>query len=95
MIGDFLGRLFGGSGKSSGGGVLASEDYEGFQIHAAPVNEANGWRVAGVILKTIDGEEKSHRFIRADTCGDPESAAAMTLSKAKRLIDERGDRIFD
>lgn len=95
MIGKFLGRLFGGSGGSAGGGVLASESYEGFEIQAAPVSEANGWRVAGVISKTVDGEEKTHQFVRADTCADPESAASMTVRKARQLIDERGDGIFD
>jgi len=96
MIGKFLGRLFGGGGEgSSGGGVLASETYEGFDIHAAPVHEANGWRVSGVITMTVDGEEKSHQFVRADTCADAESAAQMTLRKARQLIDERGDRLFD
>ena len=101
MIGKFLGRLFAGSNGSNGsngsaaGGVLASETYEGFEIEAAPVNEANGWRVAGVISKTVDGEQKTHQFVRADTCADAESAAAMTVRKAKQLIDERGDGIFD
>ncbi len=95
MIGKFLGRLFGGSGDAAGGGVRESESYEGFDIQAAPVQEANGWRVAGLISKSFDGEVKSHQFIRADTCADPDSAAAMTVRKAKQLIDERGDAIFD
>lgn len=74
---------------------MASETYEGFEIRAAPVSEPGGWRVSGVISKTVDGEEKSHRFVRADTCGDAEGAASMTLRKAKQLIDERGDKLFD
>ena len=94
MIGKFLGRLFGTSTGSGGGSVLISETYEGFEIQAAPVNEANGWRVSGVISKTIDGEQMSHQFVRADTCADAESAAVMTVRKAKQLIDERGDGIF-
>lgn len=99
MIGKFLGKLLGqpsdGKGESSSGDVVASEMYKDFQIHAAPVNEANGWRVTGVIVKTLDGVEKTHRFIRADTCADLESAASVTVRKAKQLIDERGDRLFD
>lgn len=95
MIGKFLGRLFGGRGGSSGGAVVTTETYNDFQIHATPVNEANGWRVTGVITKTIDGVEKSHQFVRADTCADLDTAASMTVRKAKQLIDERGDRLFD
>jgi hypothetical protein len=99
MIGRFLGRLFGGSGEpgeSAGGRVLASESYQGFDIEAAPVNEGGGWRVSGVISRTLeDGDVKTHQFVRADTCPDAESAAAMTVRKAKQLIDERGDAVFD
>lgn len=95
MIGKIFGRLFGAPGGSSGGDVLSSETYEGFEIQAAPVNEGSGWRVSGTISKTVEGEEKTHRFVRADTCSDAESAASMTLRKAKQLIDERGDGLFD
>jgi hypothetical protein len=95
MITRFLGRLFGAPDGSAGGKIIASETYNGFDIDAAPVNEANGWRIAGTISKTIDGTERVHHFVRADTCGDAESAASITLRKAKQFIDERGERIFD
>lgn len=96
MIGKFLERWLGSGGeKTSGGEVLSSETYNGFDIHAAPVKEAGGWRVTGTITKIVDGEEKTHRFIRADTCADADSAASMTQRKARQLIDERGDRLFD
>lgn len=95
MIGDILGRLFRGRDVSGDPDVLTSETYQGFEIRAAPVKETHGWRVSGVILKTIDGEDRTHRFVRADTCGDPESAASVMLRKAKQLIDERGDGLFD
>lgn len=98
MISKFLGRLLGGASdlqSASAGKVIASERYEGFDIQAAPVNEGRGWRVSGVISRTIDGEQRTHQFVRADTCGDPESAAAMTLRKARQLIEERGADLFD
>lgn len=95
MIGKFLGRMFGGSGESSSGKVVATETYSDFEIRAAPVSEANGWRVTGVIVKTVGGTQKTHQFVRADTCADLESAAAMTIRKAKQLIDERGEKLFD
>lgn len=98
MIGKLLGRWLGGSGEpgeSGGGEVLASESYQGFEIRAAPVQEAGGWRVAGVITKAGNGEDREHEFVRADTCADADSAAAMTVRKAKQLIDEQGERLFD
>lgn len=95
MIGRFLGRLFSGSNGASGGEAGASEVYLGFDIQATPVKEANGWRVSGVISKSVDGAEKTHRFERADTCMDADSASTMTLRKARQLIDERGEAIFD
>lgn len=96
MISKFFGRIFGSpAGPAAGGKVVASETYNGFEIKAVPVNEAGGWRIAGTISKSIDDIEKTHSFVRADTCGDADSAAEMTLRKAKQFIDERGDRVFD
>lgn len=95
MIGKFLGRLFGAPEGSSGGNVVSSETYGEFEIRAAPVHEGSGWRVSGVIVKTIEGEQKTHNFVRADTCPDADSAAVMTQRKARQLIDEQGDRLFD
>ena len=70
------------------------EIYNGFSIRAAPMESGGGFIVAGVISKTIDGEERTHRFIRADRLPSHESAVNMTLSKARQIIDLEGDRIF-
>ena len=97
MIQKFVKRLF-SSGKGAGqepAKVISSAHYNDFEIRAAPVKDSNGWRVTGTVLKEIDGTLKEHHFIRADSCPDVESAAALTLRKARQLIDERGDRIFD
>lgn len=91
-----LKRLF--SGKDSAKTetqVVSSAQYNDFEIRAAPVKDSNGWRVTGTVVKEIDGTLKEHYFVRADSCPDRESAAALTLRKARQLIDERGDRIFD
>lgn len=96
MIEKFVKRLF--SGKDSAKTepkVVSSAHYNNFEIRAAPVKDSNGWRVTGTVVKEIDGTLKEHYFIRADSCPDIESAAALTLRKARQLIDEQGDRIFD
>ena len=59
-----------------------------------PCKENAGWRVQAVISKELEGEVKTHQFIRADTIGDRDGAIEMTISKAKRTIDEQGERLF-
>ncbi len=53
-----------------------------------------GWRLAGTISKATGAERKVHQLVRADTSPDREAMVAMTIAKAKRLIDEQGDRLF-
>lgn len=98
MIGKFLRRLAGGDaapGSDKGPAVAASEQYEGFELQARPLKESEGWRVAGSIVREVDGEMKRHDFIRADTCVQQEDAIAFTLRKARQIVDERGVRMFD
>ena len=47
-----------------------------------------------MITREIDGEIKSHRFIRADRFPSLDDATETTIRKAKQVIDEQGDRIF-
>ena len=45
--------------------------------------------------KDVDGETKVHPFVRADVYHDLDATADMVVHKAKRMIDEQGDRIFE
>ncbi|WP_348996798.1 HlyU family transcriptional regulator, partial [Brucella melitensis] len=54
----------------------------------------NQYQVCGVISKTIDGEVKEYRFVRADRCPGIEDAASIALNKGRQIIDEQGERIF-
>jgi hypothetical protein len=60
-----------------------------------PYQESGQWQMCGVIEKEIGGELKSHRFIRADRFPDRDQAAEFTLAKARQIIDQMGNRIFD
>jgi hypothetical protein len=71
-----------------------SVEYNGYTITPAPEKEPGGWRVAGTISKEIEGSRRVHRLSRADTSNDREVIVALTVEKAKRVIDEQGDRIF-
>ena len=41
--------------------------YNGYTIVASPRQDGGVWRVMGSIRKEIDGEVRTHEFIRADT----------------------------
>jgi hypothetical protein len=72
----------------------ASIEYKGYTITPAPEHGPAGWRVAGTISKEISGERRVHRLDRSDAAPEREAIVAMTIEKAKRVIDEQGDRIF-
>ncbi|MEQ8877178.1 MAG: HlyU family transcriptional regulator [Phycisphaerales bacterium] len=92
-----LSRLFGGKPGPGKDPAPAHDpvEYEGFTIHPEPIKEGGTWRVAARIEKEIDGEVMSQQLIRADMISDPDQAAAESTRKAQRLIDERGERLFD
>ena len=92
-----LRKLFGGGG---GGGEKPpaegpATDHKGYAITPAPEKEGGKWRVAAHIRKEIDGETKTHHLIRADTLDSQDAAIEASLGKARQMIDEQGDRIFD
>jgi hypothetical protein len=87
-----LSRRFGG--PSAGKPESKPEIYKSFRIFAEPVKVAGGFRVAARIEKEIDGEVRTHRMIRADTCDSMETALEITTNKAKMLVDQAGDAIF-
>ena len=90
----FLKKLFSGGGGSGGTHEAPPQEYNGYTIVATPQRDAGGWRVMGVISKEVEGEQKTHTFVRADTNPDLDGTVNLTVRKAKRLIDEQGDRIF-
>ena len=40
------------------------------------------------------GTRRSHRLLRADTMASLDDARAISLAKARQVIDEQGDRLF-
>lgn len=95
MIGRFLKGLMGGGDGSGAAKVVATEEYNGYELRAMPQNAGNGWRVAGAVVKEIDGEQRTYDFIRADTYPSQDDAATVSLQKARQIVDERGDALFD
>lgn len=92
----FLKRLFGSGSESSAPAKPAGEaEHKGFTIHATPFKADGGqYQTCGVISKSVDGVVKEHRFIRADRFAGLDDAVQITLTKARQIIDEQGERIF-
>ena len=95
MVRKFLRGLF-SAGRGAGETPRAGEsiEYKGYMIIPAPEKGPAGWRVSGTISKEIAGGRRVHRLDRADASPNREAIVAMTIDKAKRVIDEQGDRIF-
>lgn len=85
----FWSRLFGGK-QAEEPASRASEEHKGFRITPKPLREGGQFRVAARIEK--DG--RVHELVRADTMTSLDEAKAMSLSKARQMIDEQGDRLF-
>lgn len=87
----FWKSLFGPRASDTSAAPAAGEDYNGFRIVPAPIREGGQFRVAA----RIERDGRVHQLIRADTMASAEEAAAASVRKARQVIDERGERLFD
>jgi hypothetical protein len=100
FLSGLIGKLTGGSAgaKDSGSAANANdgevEDYKGYTIIPSPRPNGGQYNTAGLITREIEGEVKKHQFIRADTHGSRDEAIRHSVTKAKQIIDEQGDRLF-
>ena len=93
MLGFLKNMLGGGSGDREPEGADPVE-HEGFTIVATPRKASGGWSTEGRIRKVIEGEAKEVHFIRADTSTSREAAITLSVGKARKIIDEQGERVF-
>lgn len=70
-------------------------DYRGFTITPEPYRVQGQWQLAARITKEVAGVAREHHLVRADLVSDPEEARRHAVMKAQRLVDERGDALFD
>lgn len=92
----FLRRLFSrAGGAAETPRAEPSVEYKGYTITPTPEKAPGGWRLVGTLSRDVGGERKVHQLGRADTSPDREVIVAMTIEKAKRVIDEQGERMFD
>jgi len=91
-----FGKLFKSLFSSSEKPAVAIEpvEYKGYLIYAEPMDEGQ-YRLAGRICKTIDGELKTHVFIRSDLFPSKADAEQWMVRKAEIFIDQSGDSMFN
>lgn len=94
----FFKKLFGGGDAGDGtnpSGGEPNEIYKGVEIRAIPVKESGGqWRIAGTLTKEIDGQATARQFVRADLVQDKADAILTSVNKAKLIIDQNGEGIW-
>lgn len=92
----FLKKLFGGGSSSEAAPAAPRRllEYNGFTIAATPYKEGGQWQTCGTVTKTVNGEVKEHRFIRADRFADEEAAADHAILKGQQIVDQMGDSVF-
>jgi hypothetical protein len=94
-LGSLFGKLLGGGDKAPAAAVPAeSVEYKGFTITAAPIKEGGQFRTAGTISRVVDGQQQAVQFIRADNHSDRQSAVTHSERKARQIIDEQGEGMF-
>jgi hypothetical protein len=86
-----FGKLFGKREKPD----LEPERYNDFAIYPAAQKVDGGFRLAARIEKQVGADLKTYHLIRADTLNSQEAADTAAVSKAKQVIDEQGERLFD
>ena len=83
-------KLFGGGGAPE----VTAETYKDYRITSTPIAEGGTFRICALIEKDVEGETLQHKMVRADTVQGLQAAEEASLSKAKQVIDQQGDRIF-
>ena len=89
-------NLFGGGAAAEAPAKTETPtEYNGYLIHPALRRHGASWLIAGSITKAFPEGTREHQFIRADTFTDRADGVLFCIQKAKQIIDEQGDRIFD
>lgn len=95
-LGEMLSNLFKPAAAVESAAVPGEAvEYKGFTIQPLPRQQSAGWSTEGKISKTFPDGPREIQFIRADVNTDRNDALACCVLKAKRIIDEQGERMFE
>lgn len=92
-----LSTLFSSNTSNSATQATAEEsiEYKEFNITPSPISEGGQYRLSATISKTVEGELKTHLFIRSDVIASREDCIEMTIRKTKIAIDQMGENLFN
>jgi hypothetical protein len=85
-------------GKGGAGAEAVAADpveYKGYRIRPAPYQAGSQYQTSGTIEKDFPSGTREHRFVRAESHPSKEDAVAFSLIKARQIIDQQGDRMFE
>ncbi len=93
MIARLLRRMFGPGEPRR---VVGEEVVYGrYRITPTPFEQDGRWITAGIIVLETEEGRREHRFVRADSHLSAEDALRFSVLKAKQMIDQLGERVFD
>lgn len=70
-------------------------EHKGLLIIATPRAVSGGWSTEGLIRENVAEHAREVAFIRVDTCMSEQEAVVAAQNKARKIIDERGDSVFN
>ena len=85
-----------GKGDGSAEPVAAAPvEYKGYHIRPTPYQAGSQYQTSGTIEKDFPSGTREHRFVRAESHATREDAVEFSLIKARQIIDQQGDRMFE
>lgn len=87
-------RLAGGGDGGAPEEAAEPVEYKGYRIRPTPYAAGGQFQTAGIIEKDFEAGPRQHRFIRAETHATKDDAVAFSITKAKQIVDQIGDRMF-
>ena len=90
----FFKRLFGG-GTSAQETKAQTVDYKGYALTPMPKAEGGMYRLQGLVALGEGEKRREHMLIRADMFTSEADATDAFMRKARLLIDQQGESLFD
>jgi len=89
---------FMGAGTGSGAQEAVSAEpveYKGYRILPTPYQSGSQYQTSGTIEKDFPSGTREHRFVRAESHASKDDAVEFSVLKARQIIDQQGDRMFE